>query len=40
MRHPLWPPQSVIVALNPSVAAGSDHVSRITRFDDFGDLTV
>jgi hypothetical protein len=41
IEHPVWLPQSVIVARNPSAAAAaSDHVSRITKFEDFGEVTV
>jgi hypothetical protein len=40
IRHPVCPPQSMIVALTARVACVSAQVSRISRFDDFGETTV
>ena len=40
IAHLVCPPQSVIVALTPSVACMSVHLSRIRRLDDLGETTV
>src|SRR5688500_14903646 len=36
----MWPPQSVMMVRMVNEESRSVHVSRITRFDDFGEVTL